>query len=108
MRISSQLLINLLECPGDVIIVPEIWTQNFKIHLLHAVDSSSDLRIFLICVIIKQTLKNYVLSIYIPYELCLYLYACLVCVYIYAHMYTHIRVKFLHITTAGLSHMYEL
>lgn len=110
MRISSQLLINLLECPGEVIIVPEIWIQNFKIHLLHAVDSTADLKIFFnLCnywTNFKELCLKYVCIIW---AICLYLYACLVVqIYIYAHMYIHIHVKVLHIASAGLSYVYAL
>lgn len=46
MRISIQLLIILLEYPGEVIIVPEIWIQNFKTKLLLVLEGCADLRIF--------------------------------------------------------------
>lgn len=47
MSISIQLLINLLEYPGEVIIVPEIWIRNFKTKLLLVFEGCADLKIFL-------------------------------------------------------------
>lgn len=94
MRISIQLLINLLEYPGEAIIVPEIWIWNFKTKLLLVVESCADLRIFFhFChyqLHFKELSPMYVYNIWAyMYIVYMFLYVCLgVHKYIYTYIYS--------------------